>query len=643
MSADIVIQHCALRIARRGGWCWGVDPRKLLQAAIRRVPVLIASRIGELWPSADEHLITAPLRLRISVRLDELLALSADSADGAPTPTAAEAALAQRIEPMLQALVRRVAGTATPISTSSAPLHEAAGRSQAEFQTVDAGAVLAVLLGWHRQADSLQATLLSFSPAALLSWHDSLFQAPDPPSSTSFDPALRSALRLLAAELATMPLPLPGGRAASLIRRIGLVVRAANQLGLAPADPLLTEALGLHPAFELAAAVAAPGTSRVADAARQVPLVKAPRHDPPTAANPQRVAAAVQPQPSQQTPLQIDIKVASALPFLLLGPLSRTGYLQVLSAVFEATQQRQELPCFALALARKVLEPPRRGSLRSADALTAASAFAGQAEAPTDASIAAVARALAAQVSPLDTVVGNVLTEGHTAGRPLLLQAAPSNGQSGWVLCEDDGLFPIAWAERIELLFPRLAALGSELLLVPEAAVMNDLLDRLDDAGFRFVTDAAPARDRTWRALHGGSLRVWSNQRDGPALPLLRTAERLAPAAGASAALWQTLAVDRPGLPVASEAAVERSLALAAALALGTIAWTLWREREAVTPLLALQRFADLDARISFRPDRVQVHLPLGRRFTDLKQAGLLADVADVPWFGGRPLQFAQG
>ena len=92
-----------------------------------------------------------------------------------------------------------------------------------------------------------------------------------------------------------------------------------------------------------------------------------------------------------------------------------------------------------------------------------------------------------------------------------------------------------------------------------------------------------------------------------------------------------------------SEAGVERSLALAAALALGTIAWTLWREREAVTPLLALQRFADLDARVSYRPDRVQVHLPLGRRFIDLKQGGLLEDIADVPWFGGRPLRFAQG
>jgi hypothetical protein len=82
---------------------------------------------------------------------------------------------------------------------------------------------------------------------------------------------------------------------------------------------------------------------------------------------------------------------------------------------------------------------------------------------------------------------------------------------------------------------------------------------------------------------------------------------------------------------------------LAAALALGTLAWSLWRERESVTPLLALQRFADLGARVSYRPDRVEVRLPLGRRFLDLRAAGWLDDVPDVPWFDGRPVRFTRG
>ena len=171
------------------------------------------------------------------------------------------------------------------------------------------------------------------------------------------------------------------------------------------------------------------------------------------------------------------------------------------------------------------------------------------------------------------------------------------SGEAGWLLCEEEGLFPIAWAERIERLYPQLAALGGELLLVPEAALSTDLLDHLDDAGFRFITDASPARGRSWRALHKGSLRAWSNDHHGSAGPLQSAAERLESGASTSQALWLALTAERPGLPVGSEAGVERSLALAAALALGTIGWTLWREREAVTPLLALQRFADLDAR----------------------------------------------
>ena len=45
---------------------------------------------------------------------------------------------------------------------------------------------------------------------------------------------------------------------------------------------------------------------------------------------------------------------------------------------------------------------------------------------------------------------------------------------------------------------------------------------------------------------------------------------------------------------------LERSVTLAAALALGTLAWTLWRGRELTTPLLALERFGDLGARVRF-------------------------------------------
>ena len=640
MGADILIHRCTLRIARRGGWSWGADPRGLLEAAMQRLPELIAARLGELWPAQDERQIAAPLRMRVSLRLDELLALTGDAAGDAHAPAMLAGNLAQRIDKMVQDLVLREAGTAAVDQPTIAPANEAAAAELPDVQIVTAGSVLAVLLGWQRQG-ALQTQLLSFSPASLASWHGSLLRLPTRPAAPP-DASVRTGVLDLAAELAAMPLPLPAGRVASLIRRISLVVSAAQRFGLSPCDALLAEALRAHRVFDVPMEDA-PDIASVDETLRQVQPADALQHEHP-AASLQRPAVRTAPVPASHQPReQFDIKVASALPFLLLGPLSRTGYLQTLSAVFEAAQLLPELPCFAIALARKVLAPPQRGWFRNADAVTAAAAFAGQVESPPDAQIAELARRISAQVSPLNAVVANVLTEGHTRGRPLILQKAPLNGEAGWLLCEEEGLFPIAWAERIERLYPQLAALGGELLLVPEAALSIDLLDRLDDAGFRFVTDASPARGRSWRALHKGSLRAWSNDHHGSAGSLLGAAERLESGASASQALWLALIAERPGLPVGSKAGVERSLALAAALALGTIAWTLWREREAVTPLLALQRFADLDARVSYRPDRVQVHLPLGRRFVDLKQGGLLEDIADVPWLGGRPLLFAQG
>jgi hypothetical protein len=322
-----------------------------------------------------------------------------------------------------------------------------------------------------------------------------------------------------------------------------------------------------------------------------------------------------------------------------LGPLARTGYLQTLGAVFEAARMLPMLPCFAVALARKVLAPPRRGWFRDAPSVTAAAAFAGLPDAPPDAYVADMARLLAPLVSPLDSLVAATLSAGHTPGGVMVLQAAAP----GFALFEEEGTFPLAVAEPVERLFARMAALGGELLLVPEAALAPGLLARLDDAGFRFITDARPARGERWRSLHAGALRVWTNDRGGAAPVLAAAAVKLPQAAAASAALWHALGPERPLLGGAAAPELERSLALAAALALGTLGWSLWRERESVTPLLALDRFGDFDARVTFGDALVQVHLPLGRRFMDLKAAGWLDDVAGVPWLDGRVLRFGQG
>jgi hypothetical protein len=82
---------------------------------------------------------------------------------------------------------------------------------------------------------------------------------------------------------------------------------------------------------------------------------------------------------------------------------------------------------------------------------------------------------------------------------------------------------------------------------------------------------------------------------------------------------------------------------IAASLALGTISWMLWRDRETTTPLLALERFGNLPARVRFTSRSVQLNLPLGRRQQDLREHGFLADLHDVPWLEGRKIEFLGG
>jgi hypothetical protein len=82
VGTDVLIERCSLRIARRGGWSWGPDPRSLLRAAMLRLPELVADRLGELWPGEVQGHAAAPLRLRIPLRLDELMALAGGTAAG---------------------------------------------------------------------------------------------------------------------------------------------------------------------------------------------------------------------------------------------------------------------------------------------------------------------------------------------------------------------------------------------------------------------------------------------------------------------------------------------------------------------------------------------------------------------------------
>ena len=329
-------------------------------------------------------------------------------------------------------------------------------------------------------------------------------------------------------------------------------------------------------------------------------------------------------------------EVACALPFLLLGPLDQTGYLSALGPALQPAGLQAQTAVFATALAYTVLGPLERGWRRRPEDVAAAAAFAGLGAPVPGQALTEFARVADPALPALDAVVTRALAEGHSAGEPLVLVGVGERADAGLLLFDREGLFPVAWADTVAGLLPAWRMFGSPPVLVAPTAV--GALRGLADAGASFVVATPPARTERWRRLPPH--RLWTNS-DDPALA--RHAGGYQQAVDLAAELTQALAAERAAIPLAASPALGRSLLLAAGLGLGTLAWTLWREREPTDPLLALERFADLSARVSFEPDRVRVRLPLGPRHSDLSVHGLLADVPDVPWFGGRIVEFSGG
>jgi hypothetical protein len=106
---------------------------------------------------------------------------------------------------------------------------------------------------------------------------------------------------------------------------------------------------------------------------------------------------------------------------------------------------------------------------------------------------------------------------------------------------------------------------------------------------------------------------------------------------GAFGALARTLH-ERRGLPRADAPALERQLGAAAGTALGLIALNLWDAAGETTPLLALERLEDLEARVRPRDDGLFVAIPRGQRWLDLRRGGLLEPFA-VPWLAAGRLE----
>jgi hypothetical protein len=322
-------------------------------------------------------------------------------------------------------------------------------------------------------------------------------------------------------------------------------------------------------------------------------------------------------------------RVCAALPFLLAGPLARTGYLDAIGPALASVELLAEAPLFAAALAYKVLGAPERGWRRTPEDNASAAVFAGLESVPD---LTGFARRARPALPVLDGVLALSLCRGHDAADPLLVAGV----DGGVLLVDAQGLFPVAWTAEPAGLLPHWEACGRPPVLICSGALPASCLRDLATAGVRFVTGVRPLRDdpvvrMPWRAP------LWTTGQVPP-----RLAAELPACGDRLAGLIDTLFTAHRAVPLADDDALEHTVTLAASLALGMLAWQLWRS-ETPDPVLALRRFADLEATVEFTPRAVRVRLPLGRRHADLWQNGALVDVHNVVWLGGRPLTFSGG
>lgn len=639
--ADIVVRRCAVRVVRHGGWSWGPHPQHLVDQVLAALPSLIAARLGDLAPGgAPDVEITEPVRIVVSLTLADLLAGRFD-----PLRHAAMTA-----EPLPE--LSTASGPARPmaqIRPSRTPLLEHTPPIPAYAPDMTLTQFLTTLM----KRGELDHFLALLPADTLEAWYQLL--AASPADATGTIPR--------AAVIPAVPPELLPGRTGYQVsepaaQSPGVAAFRETERSRQLRDAI--SAIAARVSLQTAAASLQPAGPATGFHGRQTPVGPASASRPPSHAGASSASAAsagtasaalaastghvssahgaVAPAHATSAPAAAsDADIASVLPFLLLSPLAQVGYLSALTPALQPVGLESQTAAFATALAYTVLAPLERAWRRQPEDLAAAAAFAGLGAPVPGPALTEFARVASPALPALDAVVTRALAAGHTPGEPLVLAAAEGRADGDLLLVDREGLFPVAWSDTVAGLLPAWRMCGSPPVLVAPAAA--GALRGLAAADVSFVVATPPARNERWRRLRPH--RLWTNKHDDPALATHASSYRQT--VELAGELMQALARDRAAVPLAAGPALSRSLLLAAGLGLGTLAWTLWGEREPTDPLLTLERLADLSARVSFEPHRVLVRLPLGPRHADLSVHGMLADVPGVPWFGGRVVEFSGG
>lgn len=635
------LRHLTLRIARRGGWSWG-DPQAWMDAATQALPKLLAAELGDLFAGTGVRAVRGHwcVRVKLSPKdVGEIVRRAAVHGSAAKRGRASAVGLARVRSAIRGALARGLAElpperieidtssatsvrTATPGRTEDPPESGCADEDAISPNERWVATIVGVLRRWRANGSLLPALAAAPAPA-LARWHDAILSPSDGAPELD-DPefiALLRAARAVALGLSSEEaLPL-------LARRIAVALQVAEQAGLAITDPRVRASID----GVLSTSGRAPlDVDGIATPAKTVGM-SGPRATPTPQSSP------ASPRADTMRETEID----TVLPFLALGVLDRLGWLSRMQSELETIDEGRSAGAFATAFAYKFAAPPKRGWMRDARDHALAAAF-GLARPAADAKLVDLGEALVPRMQPLDDHVREVLARGRTRSDACCLIAATYGERDGLLAAELVGGFPIAWSRDAAGVVERLPGSHGAPVLVPGPAVEPATFAALDRAGLRFVTDVPPTRRERWHRLAVAGTRLWSNDTERDPAEFAQWFRRLAASEAAARAEqgWRGVA-ERTAVVRATNHAFDLGLTLAIGVALATLAWELWREREPTDAGLAYTRFGDLSGRIRVTADAVEIGLPRGRRRDDLLAHGLLRPIDGIPWLPRSRVEFA--
>jgi hypothetical protein len=314
--------------------------------------------------------------------------------------------------------------------------------------------------------------------------------------------------------------------------------------------------------------------------------------------------------------------------------LARIGWLDVAAASVEAIALPDKGAVLAAALAERLV--PKSGpSTREAETRQRTIAcFAGLEHAPAPAGFGAWSRLAGEGLGALNAFIADEIAEGHDPEMPLLVSLPSTSQGEMFVLFDGDGHYPVGVVPDLPSLLALLDRFRASVLLVARHAATPALVAALNRREQGFVTDAPPGRNEEGEPIPSCS-GLWSNAHDIPHTRIASAAEQFETLVDASEAGLKRLLLE----PAPNALAV--SAYLSAAMGLGLLSWKLWHEREQTSPLLALDRLANLEGTARITPEAVEIRPAVGRRYLDLKGHDALAEIPGVPWLGGRRIRFA--